>query len=88
MYQVILSKAAQKDRGLLKAAKLDIKAKELLNLIMKNPFDSPPPYEALVGKLKGCYSRRINYQHRLVYTVDDQSKIVHVLRMWTHYNNI
>jgi Txe/YoeB family toxin of toxin-antitoxin system len=61
------------------------KAQELLAIIKENPFQNPPPYEKLVGDLSGAYSRRINIQHRLVYEVLQEQKIVKVLRMWSHY---
>lgn len=85
MYTVIFSRQAEKDKKLLKAANLEEKARSLLNLLMEDPFRNPPPYEAPVGQLKGFYSRRINYKHRLVYTVNENEQYVHVLRMWTHY---
>ncbi|MGN1194487.1 MAG: Txe/YoeB family addiction module toxin [Acutalibacteraceae bacterium] len=84
----MFSKAAVKDAENLKAASLDAKAKRLLRIIEINPFQSPPPYEKLIGDLSGMYSRRINIQHRLVYTVDEQNKIIRVLRMWKHYEKI
>ena len=61
------------------------KAQSLLDVLASDPFASPPRFEKLVGDLAGCYSRRINIQHRLVYEVDAERRIVHVLRMWTHY---
>ena len=85
MYQVVFSKLAQKDKSLLKQAGLDGKAKQLLNLMMENPYANPPAYEKLCGDLTGCYSRRINRQHRIVYTVDESAHVVKILRMWTHY---
>ena len=84
MYTIRFSKQADKDKKLLKAAGLERKTKELLNIISQNPFQNPPPYEKLVGNLDGLYSRRINIQHRLVYEVIDDSTIF-VRRMWTHY---
>lgn len=84
MYTIRFSKQADKDKKLLKAAGLERKTKELLNIISQNPFQNPPPYEKLVGNLDGIYSRRINIQHRLVYEVVDDSTIL-VRRMWTHY---
>jgi Txe/YoeB family toxin of toxin-antitoxin system len=57
----------------------------LLDILEKDPFTSPPPYEKLVGDLEGFYSRRINIQHRLVYRVDKKAKRVFIERMWTHY---
>ena len=86
MYTIRFSKQADKDKKLLKAAGLERKTKELLNIISQNPFQNPPPYEKLVGNLNGLYSRRINIQHRLVYEVIDDSTIF-VRRMWTHYEN-
>ena len=84
-WQLLYTKAAQKDAKNLAAAGLKIKALVLLEIIAENPFQNPPPYEKLVGDLTGAYSRRINIQHRLVYQVLDSEKIVKVLRMWSHY---
>lgn len=85
MYTVVFSKYAQKDKALLKQAGLDGKAKQLLNLMMENPYANPPAYEKLCGDLNKCYSRRLNRQHRIVYMVDDETRTVKILRMWTHY---
>ena len=84
-YKVLFSKAAQKDAKKLKAAHLDKKAKALIEILRENPFQTPPHYEKLVGNLDGVYSRRINIQHRLLYEVREEQKVVRVLRMWTHY---
>ena len=85
MYKVVLTRQAVKDYSKLKAAHLLPKAKSLLVLIAEDPFRVPPPCEKLVGNLSGAYSRRINIQHRLIYSVDESAKTVHVLRLWTHY---
>ena len=84
-WKIILSKRAVKDAKKLKAAGLKSQAESLLLLLAEDPFISPPTFEKLLGNLKGFYSRRINIQHRIVYDVDPKKKIVHVLRMWTHY---
>lgn len=84
-YLVKLSKRAEKDREKLLQANLSKRAKELIDIIAKNPYQSPPAYEKLVGNLSGFYSRRINIQHRLVYTVYQEEKIVAVRSMWSHY---
>ena len=85
MWQVKFTKEAEKDKKLLKAAGLAEKAKKLLNVLSVNPYQIPPSYEKLVGNLKGYYSRRINLQHRIVYRVYDDIKVVVVHAMWTHY---
>lgn len=84
-WQVILSRQATKDAKKIVQAGLKHQAKKLLDLLQENPYKTPPPYEKLVGNLKGFYSRRISIQHRLVYRVVETEKVVHVLRMWTHY---
>jgi Txe/YoeB family toxin of toxin-antitoxin system len=82
MWQVILTK---QDAKKLAAAGFKSQAEALLTILAKNPYESYPPYEKLKGDLLGYYSRRINIQHRLVYEVMAEKKIVKVLRMWSHY---
>ena len=84
-WQLVYSKHAQKDAKKLAAAGLKNKAMALLEVIAADPFQNPPSYEKLVGDLAGAYSRRINIQHRLVYQVFPNERVVRVLRMWTHY---
>ena len=84
-WSVVYTKQAQKDAGKIASSNLKTQAHRLLDLIAKNPFQNPPPYEKLVGDLAGAYSRRINIQHRLVYQVYAAERTVKVLRMWTHY---
>jgi Txe/YoeB family toxin of toxin-antitoxin system len=85
MWELRYTKHAQKDARKLASANLKEKAKELLDVISENPYQTPPPYEKLIGDLASAYSRRINIQHRLVYQVLENEKIVKVLRMWSHY---
>jgi len=84
-WQIVYAKQALKDAKKLSASGLKQKAQELLAVLKKNPFQNPPPYEKLAGDLAGAYSRRVNIQHRIVYEIYDQEKVVRVLRMWTHY---
>ncbi|MEG0403863.1 MAG: Txe/YoeB family addiction module toxin [Anaerorhabdus sp.] len=85
MYELYFTKRAEKDKKFLKDANLDKKTRALLDLITISPYENPPRYEKLVGDLKGCYSRRINAQHRLVYKVDDEKRVIKILSMWSHY---
>ncbi|TAL04816.1 MAG: Txe/YoeB family addiction module toxin [Porticoccaceae bacterium] len=84
-WRVVYARQAQKDAKKLAASGLKEKATELLRIVQIDPFQNPPPYEKLVGDLAGAYSRRINIQHRLVYEVLEDERVVKVLRMWTHY---
>ncbi len=84
-WKVVFTKQAQKDAKKLSSAGLRSKAEKLLEVLYKNPYQTPPHYEKLIGDLSGAYSRRINIQHRLVYQVIDEQKLVKVVRMWTHY---
>ncbi len=100
MYSVFLTKQAQKDLLKLKSAGLSLKAKAFVDICKINPFQNPPPYEKLVGKLGHAYSRRINLQHRFVYTIlpntqhlKDPEGIeyighVSILSMWSHYETL
>lgn len=88
MYNIKYSKEALKDIQRLKAVNLDQKAKALVDIMKENPFARPPEWEALQGDLKGYYSRRINIKHRLVYQVNQESKIVRIQRMWSHYDKV
>lgn len=85
MYKLLYTKQAKKDARKLSESNLKKKAQKLLEIIEKDPFGTPPPYEKLIGDLTGAYSRRINIQHRIVYQVLEDEKIVKILRMWTHY---
>ncbi len=84
-WQIVLTKQAEKDAKKVASAGLKEKAVSLLCVLKDNPFQTPPPYEKLIGDLQGYYSRRINIQHRLVYQVIEGEKTVKVIRMWTHY---
>ena len=84
-YQLVFTKQAQKDAKKLASSGLRPKAESLLEIIKIDPFQTPPPYEKLIGDLAGAYSRRINIQHRLVYQVNESERVVKVIRLWTHY---
>ena len=84
-WRIVYTKHAQKDAEKLAASGLKAKAQSLLAVLEQNPYQTPPPFEKLVGDLSGAYSRRISIQHRLVYQVLDDANTVKVLRMWTHY---
>lgn len=95
MYRILYDKQTVKDIKNLKAARLDKKAKQLIEIIRQDPFQNPPPFEGLLGSLSGYFSRRINIQHRLVYqvfekkvTVDDieYDGTIKIIRMWSHYD--
>jgi Txe/YoeB family toxin of toxin-antitoxin system len=97
MYKVDFTKQAWKDTVKIERVGLKPKAAEIIRTVRKNPFELSQNFEKLKGDLKGYYSRRINDQHRFIYAIlpntdnlKDKSGmlykgIVHVLRMWTHY---
>ena len=84
-WSLVFTKQAQKDARKLAASGLQAKAREILTIVARDPFQNPPPYEKLVGDLAGAYSRRINIQHRIVYQVFAAERTVKVIRLWTHY---
>ena len=84
-WELVYTKQAQKDARKLASSGLKNKAKLLLDIILKDPYQNPPPYEKLVGDLSGAYSRRINIQHRLVYQIYEKEQTIKIIRLWTHY---
>lgn len=84
-WRIVFTKQAQKDAKKISASGLKPKAEKLIQILCNNPYQSPPPYEKILGDLAGAYSRRINIQHRLVYQIIDNEKTVKIIRMWTHY---
>ncbi len=88
MYNIVFRKQVIKDIPKLKSAGLSTKVQNLIEIIKENPFKTPPPYEKLLGDLDGAYSRRINIQHRLVYQVYEDKKVIKIISVWSHYENI
>jgi len=84
-WRIVFTKQAQKDAKKVSASDLKPKAEKIINILRQNPFQTPPPYEKLVGDLAGAYSRRLNIQHRIIYQVIADEKTVKIIRMWTHY---
>ncbi len=84
-WQLVFTKQAQKDSKKLSAAGLRPKAELLLDIVRGNAYQNPPPYEKLIGDLAGAIYRRINIQHRLLYQVLEEQKVIKIIRMWTHY---
>ena len=84
-WRIVFTKQAQKDAKKVTASKLKPKAEKVIKILRRNPFQTPPTYEKLIGDLAGAYSRRLNIQHRIVYQVIANEKTVKIIRMWTHY---
>ena len=84
-WEIVYTRQAQRDARKIAAAGLRPKAEKLLDILSRNPYQTPPTFEKLVGDLSGAYSRRINIQHRLVYQILEEERTVKVIRMWTHY---
>jgi Txe/YoeB family toxin of toxin-antitoxin system len=84
-WKVVFTKQAQKDAKKISSSGLKSKAEEIIEILRNDPYQTPPPYEKLIGDLSGACSRRLNIQHRIVYQIYNDEKIVKVIRMWTLY---
>ncbi len=84
-YKLLFTKQANKDAKKIQKSGLKTKTQDILQLLEQDPFKTPPTFKKLMGDLKGTYSRRINIQHRLIYQVYKDKKIVKIISMWTHY---
>ena len=88
VYKIVYTKQVIKDIPKIKSIGLSKKTQRLIKVIKENPYKNPPSYEKLVGDLQGAYSRRINIQHRLVYQVYEEEKIVKIISIWSHYEKV
>ncbi|ACM92702.1 addiction module toxin, Txe/YoeB family [Nautilia profundicola AmH] len=59
------------------------KINELIKDIKRHPFEGLGKPEALKFDFAGCYSRRINQEHRLIYMIDEDEVIIIACRY--HY---
>ena len=84
-WRLVYTRQAEKDAKKIATSGLRSKAEEIIQILRENPFQTPPPFEKLVGDLAGAYSRRINIHHRLIYQILTEEKVVKIIRMWTHY---
>ena len=84
-WKLVYTNQAQKDAEKLRRSGLKDKALDILKILEEDPYQTPPSFEKLIGDLTGAYSRRINIQHRIVYQIFEEQKIVKIIRMWTHY---
>ena len=84
-WKIVFTKQSQKDAKKVSASNLKPNAEKIIKILRRDPFQTPPPYEKLIGDLAGAYSRRLNIQHRIVYQVIADKKTVKLIRMWTHY---
>ncbi len=84
-WRLVFTKQAQKDAKKIASSGLKSKTESIIKILKENPYQVPPAYEKLVGDLAGAYSRRITIQHRMIYQVIDNEKVVKIIRMWTHY---
>jgi len=85
IWTLVYTRQARIDGKKIVSSGLKPKTDKLLKILENNPYQTPPPYEMLVGDLRGAYSRRINIQHRLIYQILDNIHTVKIIRMWTHY---
>jgi Txe/YoeB family toxin of toxin-antitoxin system len=75
------------------ASDLRDKTTDMLELLTEVPFRKSNSFEKLRGDLDGCYLRRLNTEHRVVYEIlpdesGDSKGMVHILRMKSHYRGI
>ena len=83
MYEIRLTKEALKDVNKL-SPRLKSKLKDILERIISH---EPYSGKKLVGQLKGFYSKRLSFQDRIVYTIDEEEKKVYIHRAKTHYGD-
>ena len=86
-YELVMTRQAVKDLQKITSSGLLPKVRALMDVVGDNPFQTPPSFKKLVGNMQGVYSRRITLQHRFVYEVDEEHRVVKIIRLWTHYGD-
>ena len=84
-WKIVHTKRSLNDFEKISQYPLKKNVRSLLDLMINDPLKNPPPFKKLTGDLGGLYSRRINLQHRLVYQLFEDQKIIKIMSMWTHY---
>ena len=84
-WTVLLAKSAKADLKKLKASHLHHRFIELCETLASDPFAPSDRFEKLQPRSEGYYSRRINHQHRMVYQVDAEMRVVTIYATWSHY---
>lgn len=80
-YTVKIKNSAKSDLRKIKHSYLKKSFLEIVETLKNDPYKITQSFEKLER-----YSRRINHQHRVVYTVDDRNKEVLILSAWSHYD--
>ena len=81
VYEVRFTKEAKKD-----VAKLTPKLKQKLKKIIQDTISiNPYAGKKLMGDLSGFFSLRLSYKDRIIYTIDNQQKLIYIHRAKTHY---
>ena len=86
--EVVLLKKARKDRDYwLRTGNVPVMKRitELLHDIEQHPFSGLGKPEPLKGKLRGKWIRRINDEHRMVYSISGGMIYVYVFSLKGHY---
>jgi len=86
-FRVEIRNSAKSDLKKIKLSHLQNEFAAIIRQLKKNPFAPNQSFEKLRPPASGKYSRRINLQHRLVYTIDKEQHIVYVWAAWSHYGN-
>lgn len=83
----MIKNSAKTDLKKIKQSNLKKQFEAILEVLKQDPYYPNQSFEKLQLKLKqaGRYSRRINQQHRVVYTVDDETKTVETYSGWSQY---
>jgi len=88
-YQIVLQKSAQEHITAHKRSGDETLCRKIENLLLElaaHPREGTGKPEMLKGNLSGFWSRRINREHRLIYSIDDYVVTVCVVSAKGHYD--
>lgn len=85
MWQVKIRNSAKADLKKLKHSNLKDSFNDIVTQLKEDPYKNNQGFEKLVPPIAKKYSRRLNIQHRVVYSVDEKNKTVNIWSTWSHY---
>ncbi|MCM6880819.1 MAG: Txe/YoeB family addiction module toxin [Enterococcus italicus] len=84
-YSIQIKNSAKVDLRKIKQSNLRAQFEKVIQTLKEDPYLPTQSFEKLKPTHEGRYSRRLNRQHRVVYRVNEDEKIVEIYSAWTHY---
>lgn len=86
-WHIKIKKSAKGDLKNVLKSPLRSSFEDIVTVLQTDPYLAIQSFEKLTPPAAGYYSRRINGQHRVVYKINNEQKIVEIYSCWVHYES-